>query len=59
LEYLAKTAPGSRWTVSVVIDRVYRMRDFDPSEAEQIKRSINFDAVSIELNRGEQEHRYE
>jgi tyrosinase len=55
LEYLAKTAPGSRWTVTVVIDAIYAAPQSTAADAALKKKSIHFDAVSIELNRGEEQ----
>jgi tyrosinase len=55
LTYLAKTAPGSRWKVAVVVERIYGVGGAAASDVTKKKQSIHFDAASIELNRGEEQ----
>lgn len=54
LAYLAKTQPGTAWKVAIVVDEITPKSEEVPSAAElqQMKSTIQFEAVSVQLDRG-------
>jgi hypothetical protein len=55
LKYLAKSSPGSRWKVAVVVDSVATAgRSLTGAAAKSVRDQVHFDGIALALNRGEE-----